>query len=130
MVFLDIWRSYRALPLWVQIWVAFVLGPVNAASLFFIDQPMGIWVALLAIGAMLPNIAIMLYERGLSKMMAWPHLLPWSALVAWLVIAPPQTTGAYGVYLSILLVVNLISLVFDFPDALKWLRGDRKIAGK
>jgi len=46
------------------------------------------------------------------------------------VIAPPQTTGAYGVYLSILLVVNLISLVFDFPDALKWLRGDRKIAGK
>ncbi|HIP24179.1 MAG TPA: hypothetical protein EYG79_11390, partial [Rhodobacteraceae bacterium] len=87
MIFLDIWQSYRSLPLWVQIWVFGILVPVNSAAIFFVFQPSGLWVALLAIGAMLPNIPIMLYERGLSKMMAWPHLLPWSFLVIWLVIA-------------------------------------------
>ena len=129
MVFLAIWRSYRSLPLWVQIWVFGILVPVNSAALFFVFQPFGIWVAVLAIGAMLPNIGIMLYERGLSKMMALPHLLPWSILVLWLVLAMPQGSAAYGVYLWILLTVDAISLAFDIPDALKWRKGDRAIAG-
>jgi hypothetical protein len=128
MVFVDIWRSYRSLPLWVQIWVAGILAPVNSAAIFFIFQPYGIWVAFLAIGAMLPNIAIMLYERGLSKMMAWPHLLPWTILVLWLAFAMPQGGAAYGIFLWILLAVDAISLAFDFPDALKWLKGDRAVA--
>ena len=130
MVFLDIWRSYRSLPLWVQIWVAGILVPVNMAALAFIYQPSGAWIALLAIGAMLPNIAIMLYERGLSKMMAWPHLLPWGALVLWLAFAMPQGSAAYGAYLWILLAVDALSLAFDIPDTLKWYKGDRAIARK
>ena len=129
MIFLDIWRLYRSLPLWVQIWVVGILVPVNSTALFFIFQPSGIWVAILAIGAMLPNIPIMLYERGLSKMMALPHLIPWSILVLWLLIAMPQGSVAYGVFLWILLVVNAISLAFDIPDALKWREGDRRVAG-
>ncbi len=130
MIFLDIWRSYRSLPLWVQIWVFGILVPVNSAAIFFVFQPMGAWVALLAIGAMLPNIAIMVYERGLSKMMALPHLLPWSLLVLWLLFAMPQGSAAYGAFLWVLLVVNAISLGFDIPDAFKWLKGDRAVAGK
>ncbi len=130
MVFLDIWRSYRALPLWVQIWVSGILVPVNAAAIFFVLQPSGLWVAVLAIGAMLPNIAIMLHERGLSKMMAFPHLLPWSVLVLWLLLAMPAGSAAYGGYLWVLLAVDALSLGFDFPDAVKWLKGDRAIAGK
>ncbi len=130
MIFLDIWRSYRSLPLWVQIWVMGILVPVNSAAIFFIFQPSGIWIAILAIGAMLPNIPIMLYERGLSKMMALPHLLPWSILVLWLLIAMPEGSPAYTSYLWILLVVDALSLVFDIPDALKWRKGDRAVAGR
>ncbi len=130
MVFLDIWRSYRSLPLWVQVWVAFILGPVNFASVFFLSEPMGIWIALLSVGAVTPNIGIMLYERGFSKMMAFPHLLPWSILVVWLLVAMPEGRAAYTTYLWILLVVDAVSLAFDFPDALKWRKGDRTIAGK
>ncbi len=129
MVFLDIWRSYRSLPLWVQIWVTGVLVPVNMAALAFINEPSGLWVAALAIGAMLPNMAIMLYERGLSKMMALPHVLPWGALVLWLVFAMPQGSAAYGMYLWLLLLVDGLSLAFDLPDVLKWRKGDRAIAG-
>lgn len=130
MVFLDIWRSLRSLPAWVQIWVFAVLVPVNTAAIFFIAQPHGIWVAALAIGAMLPNIPIMLAERGLSKTMALPHLLPWGVLVLWLAFSMPEWQGAAAAYLWLLLAVDTISLVFDFPDALKWWRGDRAVAGK
>jgi hypothetical protein len=130
MIFLEIWRSYRALPLWVQIWVTGILVPVNSASMFFLSQPLGIWVAVLALGAMLPNIAIMRYERGLSKMMAFPHLLPWGTLVVWLLSAMPEGGPVYSGYLWILLVVDSLSLVFDISDALKWLKGDRRVAGK
>ena len=130
MIFLEIWTSFRSLPLWVQVWVVGILMPVNLAAIFFLNQPFGYWVALLAIGAMLPNVLIIFKERGFSKMMAWPHLLPWSILVIWLLVSPPVGSAAYGSYLLILLVVDAISLAFDYPDARKWWQGDRAIAGK
>lgn len=127
---MEIWKSFRALPLWVQVWVAFILVPVNMASLYFFDEPYGLWIAFLANIAMMLNLPVMLYDRGFSKLMAFPHLIPWTILVAWLLFARPEVTGAYDTYLWVLLVVDAISLAFDYPDAVKWWRGDRQPAGK
>ena len=127
---MEIWKSYRALPGWVQIWVAFILAPINMASLFFINEPMGLWVAFLANIAMMLNLPVMLYDRGFSKLMAIPHLIPWTILVVWIFIARPTGSTNYDLYLSVLLVINLISLAFDYPDALKWWKGDRLPSGK
>lgn len=121
----DIWKSFRALPTWVQIWVAFLLVPINMAAVFFLDQPKGIWIAILAIGAMVLNIPIIFKDRGFSKLMAVPHLIPWSILVIWIALNCPAGSGAFDTYLSVLLVTNVISLIFDFPDAVKWWKGDR-----
>ncbi len=44
--------------------------------------------------------------------------------------AMPQGSAAYSIFLWILIIVNGISLMFDFPDALKWRKGDRVIADK
>ncbi|HAW47831.1 MAG TPA: hypothetical protein DCX34_11440 [Roseovarius sp.] len=125
----EIWHSYRRLPLWVQLWVAVILVPINAASLTFVAHPSGVWVAAMAVGAMLLNGAIMLAEGGFSKLMALPHVAIWTpmlGLVAWLLaqdIAP-----AYRGYLLILLVIDTVSLVFDALDTRKWLSGDREVA--
>jgi len=127
---LDIWQSYRRMPLWVQLWVALILVPVNAASLLFWGAPMGAWVAILAVGAMLLNGVIMLVERGFSKMMALPHVMIWTPLVVlilWLLSWGDLTQG-YARYLVILLMVDLISLALDYADTVKWLRGERHIA--
>ena len=125
---LEIWQSFRTLPLWVQIWVGLLLAPINLASLWFIDQPSGGWVALLAVGAMMMNMPVMAYDRGFSKLMAFPHLIPWSILVIWVAFARPISTDGYATYLSVLMVTNIISLGFDFPDALNWWKGDREPA--
>jgi len=125
----QIWHSYRRLPLWVQAWVSVILVPVNAASLAFLSEPWGLWIAAMAVGAMLLNGVIMLAERGFSKLMALPHVLIWTpmlGLVLWLLaqdIAP-----AYRIYLLILLAVDVVSLIFDVIDTRKWVSGDRKIA--
>ncbi len=127
---LDIWQSYRRLPLWVQLWVALILVPVNAASLVFWGAPMGAWLAVMAIGAMLLNWVIMLVERGFSKMMALPHVLIWTPLVVlilWL-LAKGDIAPGYARYLMVLLAVDLFSLALDYADTVKWLKGERHIA--
>ncbi len=129
-ILLEIYNSFRALPVWVQIWVFFLLVPINMASLAFVFAPMGVWIAFLANIAMLMNLPVMLRDRGFSKFMALPHLLPWTILVTWLLFWRPEATGAYDIYLWILLVTDLVSLAFDYPDAVKWYKGDRTPAGR
>ncbi len=127
---LEIYNSFRAMPLWVQAWVALILAPVNMASLYFYSEPAGLWIAFLANIAMMMNLPVMLYDRGFSKMMAIPHLVPWTILVLWIFFYRPEAAGNYDIYLTILLTVDTISLLFDFPDAIKWLNGERTPAGK
>ena len=128
---LEIWQSFRRMPVWVQIWVAIVLVPVNLAAVAFVAEPYGGWIALLAIGGMAPNLPIMLIERGFSRTMTWSHLLLWTPLVAlviWILVSQIGLAGSYRMYLIVLLVVDLISLGFDYVDARKWLRGARAVA--
>lgn len=124
----EIWISFRAMPASIQVWVAFLLAPINMAAIFFMDQPFGIWIAILAIGAMTINMSVMVYDRGFSKLMAFPHLIPWTILVIWIAFARPVGSAGYDTFLWILLVTNIISLGFDCPDALKWWKGEREPA--
>ena len=66
----EIWQSFRRLPLWVQIWVAGILVPVNLGSLLFLSEYEGVIVATLAVGGMAPNLVIMARDHGFSRAMA------------------------------------------------------------
>lgn len=127
----GIWQSFRRMPGWVQIWVVVILAPANLLPLAFLDQPFAVWVACLSVGGMVPNLPIMLAERGLSKRMAVPHVLIWTPLVGflvWLLAFGPSLSAGYVAMLVALLVIDLISLGFDYVDAIKWYQGDRAIA--
>lgn len=126
----DLWASFSALPTWVKIWMMFMLMPANVASLFFLDQPMGTWIAILALGGMLPNLPILAYERGFSKLLAIPHLISWTLLVGLVLLARPEAFGIYKGYIWVVLVIDTISLFFDYSDAFKWITGQRKVAGR
>lgn len=132
---LDIWRSFRRLPLWVQVWIAFILVPVNLLPLAFWLTGASFWggIALLSVGGMMPNLPIMIVERGMSKTMSLPHLLFWTPLVLILLqmLAQRGLSGPWDredLTLLLLLSVNVVSLGFDYVDAFKWWRGDREVA--
>jgi hypothetical protein len=120
----DIWHSFRGLPLWVQIWVAVILAPVNLMPLFFLGQPQGVLIAGLAITGMALNLPIMIAARGMSGAMALPHLLCWvpmAIVVAGMLSAAETLNPAYVRFLWLLLIVDVISLVFDVRDAAHWM---------
>ncbi len=132
-VITDIWRSFRALPLWVQFWVCIILAPINLAGVFFWDETVGRIGLILGVLGMLPNLYFIFTERGFSKIMALPHLAPWTVMVICLLVimtGDAPATGAAATYVWALIVINTISLVFDYLDAVKWWRGDRAPAGK
>jgi hypothetical protein len=125
---LDIWNSYRSLPTWVQIWVAFILVPVNLMSILFWQEPNGALIAVLAIGGMAPNVILMVVERGFSKAMAISHLVLWVPLL--FVIVPKMGIGSsFAMYLALLFWIDAISICFDIKDSWQWLNGDREVPG-
>lgn len=112
----HIMRSYNELPTWVQVWMNFILGPANLATLAFLSQPQGPLIASLAIGGMAMTVAIVFATGGFNKIAAAGHILPWTPLVIMLAFFKPEGTAIYGTFLTILLVTNVISLIFDFND--------------
>ena len=112
----SIWQSFFDLPTWVQIWMMFILGPVNLATLAFLNQPSGVLIATLALSGMIITVSIVIAAGGFSKLAAAGHILPWTPLVLMLIFARPDGTAVYQVFLTALLVINVISLAFDFND--------------
>ncbi len=126
----DCWDSFLALPRWVQLWLALVLVPVNLSCLLLLDTSTGRAGALAFAVVVAGNLPIMLVERGMSRLMALPHLVAWFPLLAWLgysLMSSPGLEGAERGLAWALLLVNGVSLLFDMSDSWRWLRGERAV---
>lgn len=130
-----IWISFRSVPAWVQIWVALILIPVNAAGFFLMDWWSGQMVAWAALFVVATNMPIMYLEGGMSRLMSIPHLIAWIPLELGLIMRLMGEVGAAApsqpemLFIVLVLAVNGISLVFDGLDSVRWLRGERDIPG-
>lgn len=131
----SVWLSWRSLPIWVQVWVGLILVPVNAAAFFYTDTPTGRTAAIAAVFVVTTNVPIMLYEGGMSRLMAIPHLFVWFPLSIYIVgrlltiWGGPPVEQTEFIFAVILLVINSISLGFDTFDTIRWFRGERDIPG-
>ncbi|MDX1558978.1 MAG: hypothetical protein R3193_08735 [Marinobacter sp.] len=125
----DCWQSFRGLPAWVQVWVASILIPVNAVSFLFLDTESGRWISVAAILVLATNYPIMLASRGMSRLLSVPHLLIWVPLELALVdrVFTKDLQGPELYLVLAVLLMNGISLVFDFHDSWRWIRGEREV---
>ncbi|MCB1837623.1 MAG: hypothetical protein KDH99_08370 [Alcanivoracaceae bacterium] len=132
---LDIWRSLRSLPGWVQIWVLAILVPVNVVPFFFLDTSTGVAASLAAVFVAITNMPLMWICRGMNKAMSIPHLFAWIPLNIYLALCLADNAyreammPAELVMVVSLLVANTISLAFDVVDSWKWIKGDRVTPG-
>jgi hypothetical protein len=117
----DCHRSFLALPRWVQVWVGAVLVPVNALPFFFLDTPTGRAAAAAAVFVVITNLPIMLITRGMSRLMAVPHLIAWLPLLPYL-----AARLAFGQ--ALLLPEFLLALTLLVVNAFPWL-STRSIRG-
>jgi len=129
----DIWRSFRSMPLWVQVWAVGILFPVNLLTVLFLDQPYGVAVAALAVAGLVGNAVLMIVQCGFSKSMAVPHVVFWvplMLLLVWIMASGAALSPIFAAYLGMLLSLDALSLVFDIRDARDWWRGDREVFGR
>ena len=132
---LSVWRSYRSLPLWVQIWVGAILVPVNGAAFFLMDTWTGVAAAVAAVFVVATNVPIMLIEGGMSRLMAIPHLFAWVPLSVFILgrffnlVGGPPMSKKELIFAIFLLIVNGISIIFDTIDTVRWCRREREIPG-
>ena len=125
-------RSTGALPLWVIVWIILFLIPANMSGYFLLQYETGFWVAALGGTALLINTVILLLNGGMSKVLAIPHLIFWLPLQVILAHRFFYVSGleTFEVrYLMAMLIINGISLGFDFYDTREWWNGNRKITG-
>lgn len=97
------------------------------ATLAFLNQPAGTLIAALALSGMIITVGIVIAAGEFSKLAAAGHVLPWTYLVWILIFARPDGPPIYQAFLTALLVLNAISLAFDFNDLRIWFtfRGKR-----
>jgi hypothetical protein len=133
---LQIWKSFQALPRWVQVWVALILVPANAVPFALLDTWSGRIAAAAALVVVATNLPIMWIERGMSRLMSVPHLLIWGPLQVGLLLRWTERVGPLPLVdgeralIMLLVVVNGISLAFDALDSWRWFRGERDVPGQ
>lgn len=127
------WISFRSLPLWVQLWVAGFLVPVNAFAFLMLDTPTGRWTAVAALFVAATNLPIMAAYCGMNRAMSIPHLIAWIPLEIFLVLLLLKGKIVFsdpGFFFTVaVIVINGISLVFDAADSWRWWQGERETPG-
>jgi hypothetical protein len=76
----DQWRSYRSLPSWVQVWVAWLvvvnlIGAADRSTPTGRETRRATWVFLPV------NTALVILQRGYSGALSFSHLVAWPLLV-------------------------------------------------
>lgn len=119
----ELYQSFLGLPTWVKIWMVAILIPTNMVGLLFLEHDIGIWIAVLGLAGMAPNILVMIFEKAFSKTMAVSHIIPWTILVVYLSIKLFRGEVPEGpIYFVawIVLLVDSISLIFDYKESIEW----------
>ena len=125
-------RSTFALPVWVIAWITFFLIPANLSGYFLLQYETGFWVAVLGGTALLINTVILFLNGGMSKVLAIPHLIFWLPLqiiLGYRLMNATDLSSFETNYLIVMLVINGISLCFDFYDTRDWWKGNRAVVG-
>jgi len=126
----SIWRSYCALPLWVQLWVWVLVAP-NVAAFAFLDTEIGVWTAIAIAFIGVINLPTIYVQRGFSRLLSFPQFV-WAPLIVFIAVrlssVEAMDSGEQWLGFAVL-IVNLISLVFDVLDFGRWLHSKRDIFG-
>lgn len=138
--FSRIGRSWLGMKTWVKVWL-FGLNAVFIAAIAFLDRGhLTHWILLAYVASGPYLFAFMISQKGLSRVLGVAHIVPWTALLAYVLIRLSEDTAlgarvawaddpAYAVYLSALAAALIFSLFFDYYDLIRWLREERYLIG-
>jgi len=127
---MELLNFILAEPLPLRAWVI-VLMIMNTLSIVFLKRGEARWV----LAAWLLNGAFMsflLTQFGYTRMLGLSHVVFWTPLLVYLWARRSRwnVSGSLaGKWLVGLFVVNLLSLIIDYADVIRYLMGDHAVLG-
>ena len=112
-------------PTWLLVWV-FWMGTINSLALVFLKHRPARWV----LAAFLGNLVFMtvLFEmNGYNRLLGLSHVIFWTPLLVYLFRIRnnlPQV-GVFVAWVKLLFLTNVISLLVDYSDVVRYLLGER-----
>lgn len=123
---LDFFRTMWLMPKpWVA-WIGLLIVVNVVVPLFFLPRPEA-WATLAAISISFLTMLAIFKTLGFVRLLGLGHLVAWPPLLLWLW---PRLEGvapatALSQWLLALVAINLVSLVIDAIDLVRYLRGER-----
>ena len=113
-------------PLWLQIWVYWMVITNLAGILFVRGRVEARWV----VGAFLVNGVFMSWlndTQGFTRLLGLSHVIFWTPLAVYLVRHLPsiEARTPFGMWIRVLLITIAVSLVIDYIDVARYLLGER-----
>lgn len=126
--------SWVSMKTWVKYWL-FALNAVFLGAVFILPDALARY-TLMAYAASGPwLLAIMLPQRGLTRLLGIAHLVPWTPLLVYLALRLTSNsagtqlsfaaTPVQWTYAAVLIGVLGCCLVVDAVDVWRWIRGER-----
>ena len=116
-----VYLRFRPVP---RLWCVWLVGVNAACSLFISHLEAQIVLAVTSIAVAGQTL---IYQRiGFTRILGTTHIL-WVPMFAWMAMRVDTITNEPGLanWLFLLFVTNLVSLVVDTIDAVRFLRGER-----
>lgn len=116
-----VYLRFRPVP---RLWCVWLVG-VNAACLLFITHIEA--QVVLAVTGVAVAVQTLIYQRiGFTRILGTTHIL-WVPMFAWMATRLDSIATDPGLahWLLLLLATNLVSMVVDTIDAVRFLRGER-----
>ena len=113
-------------PLRVRLWLMLLLAANLVAPLFFLDSTEA-QVVLLAFVASFGVMTLLTGLTGFTRLLGMSHVF-WIPMIIWFWTRLDQipSDDAFGVWIRVLIAVNMISLLIDAVDVVRYLAGDRE----
>lgn len=113
------------MPLQWSIWLMILMAANMIGPLFFLDTPEGR--AVLGVFVLSAGMMMFLFSRyGFTRILGMGHVL-WLGLLPWLWgrFESAQGEPMLGAWVTAVLLLNGLSLMIDFVDVIRYVRGDR-----
>ena len=124
--FVDFYRGILKMPIHWQLWMALLVAGNMVVPLFFLERLESLVVLAALVGSFLLMVVLTGFA-GFTRLLGLGHIVFWVPLVVYIFTrfsdVPPD--DFFGIWLRVLLAINLLSLVIDAADVIRYVAGDR-----
>ncbi len=125
--FINFHLGVLKMPVLWQLWLVLLVSANMVVPLLFLDR-LEAQVVLATLGGAFILMVALTGFSGFTRLLGLGHLVFWTPAVVFLVprLNEIPADDFFGIWLRVLLILNILSLVIDAADVIRYAAGDRE----